>query len=181
MVFSKWTFSLWKAHHIFRISLISPRTDKNSTPWDKGLTTSIWESLILSADWSDMILGKVPIVCVCACVCVCVRERERERWECLYKINYLLQKQVGLRQLSSVHVVCWSHRGYMAQIQFNIIPRGQILWHPVICLSAVRELQARDPCASKAGKDDIRLSKSPGKVHDLWKWHLRGPSKDGWG
>ena len=77
MVFSKWTFSLWKAHHIFRISLISPRTDKNSTPWDKGLTTSIWESLILSAGWSDMILGKVPIVCVCACVCVCERERAR--------------------------------------------------------------------------------------------------------
>lgn len=85
----------------------------------------------------------------------------------MYKINYLLQKKVGLRQLSSIHVVCWSHRGYMAQIQLNIIPRGQILSHPVIYLSAVRELEAKDPCTSKAGKDDIRLSKSPGKVHDL--------------
>ena len=41
--------------------------------------TSIWESLILSAGWSDRILGKVLIVCVCVCVCVRERERERER------------------------------------------------------------------------------------------------------
>ena len=41
--------------------------------------TSVWESLILSAGWSDRILGKVLIVCVC----VCVRERERER-ACMY-------------------------------------------------------------------------------------------------
>ena len=43
--------------------------------------TSVWESLILSAGWSDRILGKVLIVCVCVCVCVCERERERE---CVY-------------------------------------------------------------------------------------------------
>ena len=71
MVFSKWTFSLWKAHHIFCISFISPRTDKNSILWDKGLMTSVWESLILSAGWSDRILGKVLIVCVCVCESGC--------------------------------------------------------------------------------------------------------------
>ena len=109
---------------------------------------------------------------------------ERERREYWYKINDLLQKKVGLRQLSSIHVVCWSHRGYVAQIQLNIIPRGQILSHPVIYLSAVRELQAKDPYTSKAGKDDIRLNKSPGKVHDLWKWlwegHLRMDGDRAW-